>query len=161
MPNLTRKVLVYVVQGGKLLVFRHVAHPDAGIQVPAGTIEPAESAHDAARREVLEESGLAVRIDRLIGSTEVSMAPFGRDEVQERWVFLAFPETNAPATWRHWERNASGGGEYEFEFFWHPIGAPIELAGGQGELIEPAKRALAATWRRRRGDEPWRRRGRA
>ncbi len=41
--------------GHELLVFRH---PDAGIQLPAGSVEPGESPAAAALREVEEETGL-------------------------------------------------------------------------------------------------------
>ena len=42
--------------GRHLLVFRH---PTAGIQVPAGTIEPGEAPEDTVLRELLEETRLA------------------------------------------------------------------------------------------------------
>lgn len=53
------KVTAFVTRdterGRDLLVFRH---PNAGIQLPAGTIEPEESPENAVRREVREETGL-------------------------------------------------------------------------------------------------------
>lgn len=58
------KVMVYVTcqkPGSKkhsLLLFKHVGLPEAGIQVPAGTIEIGESPEAAAIREIQEESGL-------------------------------------------------------------------------------------------------------
>ncbi|MDA7415072.1 NUDIX domain-containing protein [Xenophilus arseniciresistens] len=42
---------------GRLLVFDHPG--DGGLQLPKGTIEPGETPEEAARRELLEESGLA------------------------------------------------------------------------------------------------------
>ena len=42
MPTLKQKALVYITWGDKLLVFSHPDFPEAGIQVPAGTIEPGE-----------------------------------------------------------------------------------------------------------------------
>ena len=42
----------------QLLVFRH-PNPRAGIQLPAGTVEPRESLRDAVLREAAEETGLA------------------------------------------------------------------------------------------------------
>ncbi len=41
---------------GRLLVFRHPG--DGNMQLPKGTIEPGESPEIAARRELLEESGI-------------------------------------------------------------------------------------------------------
>jgi 8-oxo-dGTP pyrophosphatase MutT (NUDIX family) len=46
----------------QLLVFEH---PSAGLQVPAGTVEPHEDARAGARRELLEESGLEVDPEQL------------------------------------------------------------------------------------------------
>ena len=38
------KVLVYVTRGHDLLVLEHTAdYPDAGVQVPAGGVDPGES----------------------------------------------------------------------------------------------------------------------
>ena len=52
-------------EAGRVLLARHV---DAGRWVlPGGTVEPAESPADAAVREMWEESGLWVRLTRLIG----------------------------------------------------------------------------------------------
>lgn len=144
MPVRTNKVLVYVVHGGSLLVFRHVAHPEAGLQVPAGTVEAGEDTAAAALREVREESGLEVRIERCIGTYDFSMAPWGRDEIQHRTVYLARPVTEPAAAWRHWERDANGGGEYEFAFSWHPLEEPIELAGGQGRFLDEVRRVVGA-----------------
>ena len=52
-------------EAGRVLLARHV---DAGRWVlPGGTIEPEESPADAAVREMWEESGLWVRLTRLVG----------------------------------------------------------------------------------------------
>lgn len=55
-----RKVIAYITRGRggetRLLVFEHVDNPDAGVQVPKGTVEPGETLENAARREVREES---------------------------------------------------------------------------------------------------------
>ena len=58
---------------GKLLILEH---PTAGRQVPAGSVEPEESLEDAARREVLEESGLDLPGPMtLLGVLENTLAP--------------------------------------------------------------------------------------
>jgi 8-oxo-dGTP pyrophosphatase MutT (NUDIX family) len=53
----------------ELLLFQH---PSAGIQIPAGTVEPGEAPEAAAIRETHEETGLRdVAIDQYLGLREV------------------------------------------------------------------------------------------
>lgn len=56
------KVIAYITREKygrlELLVFEHEDFPTAGIQVPAGTVDPGEDVSSALLREVLEESGL-------------------------------------------------------------------------------------------------------
>lgn len=60
MPTIIEKVTIFVLRsaptGAELLLF---AHPYAGIQIPAGTVEPGESPAAAALREAGEETGLS------------------------------------------------------------------------------------------------------
>jgi 8-oxo-dGTP pyrophosphatase MutT (NUDIX family) len=58
-------------EGRQLLVFRH---PNAGIQLPAGTMELGETPEIAVLREVREETGLtAVQIVTLLGTLEQTL----------------------------------------------------------------------------------------
>ena len=59
MPILKQKVFAYITHGHRLLVFRHADFPKAGIQVPAGTVQPDEHPDAAVLREVYEETGLS------------------------------------------------------------------------------------------------------
>lgn len=53
------KSLVYVTRGNDLLVLEHTdEYPGAGVQVPAGGVEPGETPEAAAARELFEETGL-------------------------------------------------------------------------------------------------------
>jgi 8-oxo-dGTP pyrophosphatase MutT (NUDIX family) len=61
--------------GSELLLFKH---PNAGIQIPAGTVEPGEEIEPAARREAYEETGLdALVLVRLLGKID-DPPPTGR-----------------------------------------------------------------------------------
>jgi 8-oxo-dGTP pyrophosphatase MutT (NUDIX family) len=53
------KAFIYLTRScHELLLLAHPLHPEAGLQVPAGTILPREKPYDAARRELVEETGL-------------------------------------------------------------------------------------------------------
>ncbi|MBW4675731.1 MAG: NUDIX domain-containing protein [Desmonostoc geniculatum HA4340-LM1] len=82
-----KKVIAYVTNKDELMVFTHTDFPEAGVQVPAGTIEENEQASEAVLREIYEESGVkGVRIIELLGIYQYNMAPY-RDEIQERYVY--------------------------------------------------------------------------
>ena len=51
------RVHAYITHENRLLVFEHV-NSDAGIQVPAGTVEADEAPELAVMREASEETGL-------------------------------------------------------------------------------------------------------
>lgn len=42
-PDIRRKAFAYITHQQRLLVFEHPDSPEAGIQVPAGSIEPGET----------------------------------------------------------------------------------------------------------------------
>lgn len=134
----TVKVLAYVVTGdGRVCVFSQPGSPSAGVQVPAGTVEPGEHPVAAVLREAAEETGLAgLRVERLLGVVEYDMAAFGRDEVQTRHVFQLSVPGPVPQRWTHVERHAGGAGEVAFELFWLPVDeAARVLVAGHGDLL--------------------------
>lgn len=136
------KVVAYVVSKARLLVFVHPLHPDAGLQVPAGTVVPGETFKAAVLRELHEETGL----DRFgepeyLGTSLFDMAPFGRAEMHRRHFFRVPLLQEAPDRWRHFE--TSGGTEAPelFEFRWVPLEAVPPLAADQGSFIESLRTA--------------------
>jgi 8-oxo-dGTP diphosphatase len=58
-------------EGGRLLLVRRGTEPGRGLwSVPGGRVEPGEPTEDAVVREVEEETGLQVRVVRLVGTVE-------------------------------------------------------------------------------------------
>ena len=132
------KVLCYIVKDGRLLVFRHVGEPwdESGIQVPGGTVEPGESAEDAALREATEETGLrGLRVVRHLGESQYDMSPY-RDEVQHRQVFQLAVDEPVPERWSSQEDDPDdGSGVHRFECYWIPLAQGHVLSVGQGALL--------------------------
>ncbi len=133
MPTLMQKALAYITWGNTLLVFRHPDFPEAGIQVPAGTIEPGEEPEAGALREAFEETGLSgLALVAFLGEQMRDVTPFGKDELHHRYFFHLRCEGTPPQTWRHWEEFPSDGSErVAFDFFWAPLpdGVPPLIAG--------------------------------
>jgi 8-oxo-dGTP pyrophosphatase MutT (NUDIX family) len=132
-----QKALIYVVRAGeagpKVLVFEHRHFPDAGLQVPAGTVEPSEAPEAAAYREVTEESGLTSAQVRLV--RKLAEEP---EWEQNRQVYLFAPMVELPPRWSH---TVAGAGEDQgmvFDYYWLPVSDAARLAGGQGRFLHLA-----------------------
>lgn len=75
--------VVHDAQGRLLLVLRG-REPSAGVwSIPGGKVEPGESREDAVRREVLEETGLAVEVLHPVGVVERPTADGGVFEIHD------------------------------------------------------------------------------
>jgi 8-oxo-dGTP diphosphatase len=138
MPTVMRKVVAYITWNERLLVFSHPDFPEAGIQVPAGTIEPGESPAEAAMREAFEETGLPrLTLVAPLGEGMRDVTPFGKDELHHRYFFHLRCVETPPETWRHWEEFSSdGGARVAFDFFWAalPDDVPPLIAGHDAYL---------------------------
>ncbi|MBI4731795.1 MAG: NUDIX domain-containing protein, partial [Chloroflexi bacterium] len=137
-----RKVYANITHAGRLLVFRHVDYPEAGLQVQGGTEETGESFEAALRRQVREETGLGdgLELAGLVGEQARDMSDFGMDETQrQRFYHLVCVET-PPERWLHTEEHASdGSGSLAFEFYWVDLDDAPGLAGVQGIFIDRLK----------------------
>jgi 8-oxo-dGTP pyrophosphatase MutT (NUDIX family) len=85
------------VRDGTLLVFEHRDFPEAGTQVPAGTVEDDEAPSDAVVREVQEETGLTARVMRELGTLD-AIAPKGEPR---RNHFFALSTDDTRDEWEH------------------------------------------------------------
>jgi len=120
--------LTYVVSGDRVLLIHRRREPHRGLWVaPGGKLEPGESPHEGAVREIYEETGLRIELPQLRGVvTEVSSRPdyqwllflFGADRREasgevcasdegelvwcpfDRMPSLPMPESDA-TWWRH------------------------------------------------------------
>lgn len=133
-----RKVLCYIVRDGRLLVFRHRDYPEAGVQVPAGTLHQGEAPEAGAIRETEEETGRrGYRIVANLGAYDHefrnTFEGIERHEVHDRHVFHLEPPSELPDEWSHLAVDEEG--DFWFEFSWVRIGPDLVLAGDQHALL--------------------------
>jgi 8-oxo-dGTP pyrophosphatase MutT (NUDIX family) len=125
------KVLCYVTHGPRLLLMAHPDHADAGIQVPAGTIEADEAPHAAALRETAEETGLlpqSLTVAAAVGTMQRDMRDVGMDAIHQRHYFHVRYSGPVRALWDHVEQSPStGGGPIRLRFFWVALAAVHRL----------------------------------
>lgn len=136
------KAYAYIVREERstvqLLVFEHVDFPEAGIQVPGGTIEPGEEFSLAALREAEEETGLTgLILESGIGSVRRDMRGFGFQEVHHRHYFCFSCSDARQKMWISNEESPSDGSEgpIAFRFFWVNLHAVPPLLGGMDEML--------------------------
>ncbi len=88
MSRILQKVTAFIVRGpapGELLLFEH---PNAGIQVPAGTVTEGESTEAAVLREAREETGLGGFVLRcLLGSAPAGLPDNRRGIFRQATVY--------------------------------------------------------------------------
>ena len=134
--NIRHRAYAYITSGRRLLLFTQPGAPDAGIQVPAGTIEPAENPRDAVMREAQEETGLSrLRYVRFLARDTRDMRDCGSDELQHRWFFHLSVEGRTEETWRHGECSEDGSLIHPFDFFWADIKTLPRLIAGYDDKI--------------------------
>jgi 8-oxo-dGTP pyrophosphatase MutT (NUDIX family) len=133
-----RKAFAYITHGPRLLVFAHPTSPEAGIQVPAGTVREGESPENGVLREAREETGLqGLVLRKYLGRQDRDMRDFGRDEVHERYFYHVLCTEEPAEAWRHRENDPSDCADsIPFDFFWVPLpdGVPPLVADHDAKL---------------------------
>jgi ADP-ribose pyrophosphatase YjhB (NUDIX family) len=135
---MVRKAYAYISReadhASAVLVFRHRDAPEAGIQVPRGTVDSGEDPAATVVREVCEECGLCEA--RLIGllARDVEAQPDDPTQNWERFFFhLVAP--NAPDEWEHTVTGAGEDNGLVFTFFWLPRERLGDLWPGFGDYL--------------------------
>ena len=118
-------------------MFEHKDNPEAGLQVPGGTIEDDELLIDALYREIKEETGIRREDLELKGKlNKTNYFPENRDVIYERNIFhLAFTGEEHD----RWEHRVDGGGDDDGMTFchrWVSVNELPELAANQDQAIE-------------------------
>ena len=132
-----QRAYAYITRGSRLLLFTQPGAPEAGIQVPAGTIEPGENPQDAAMREAEEETGLTgLRYVRFLARDTRDMRDCGSDELQCRWFFHLSVDGPIEETWRHGEHSEDGTLIHPFDFYWANVRALPRLVANYDDKID-------------------------
>jgi ADP-ribose pyrophosphatase YjhB (NUDIX family) len=126
------KVFAYITHERRLLVFRHIQAPQAGIQVPAGTLLPGEKPEAGVLREAREETGRTdLELVSFLGEQMLDRADVGVYQVHHRYFFHLRCAGQPPEQWQHFESDPSDGGKepIPFEFSW------VDLPDGVPPLV--------------------------
>jgi 8-oxo-dGTP pyrophosphatase MutT (NUDIX family) len=117
----------------QVLVFRHKDIPEAGIQIPKGTVKEEEDTYNAVIREIKEETGIqSFKVNNLISEDY-----WKNDDgsIHNRYFYKI--DCNEIAD--EWEHNPTGGGEetgLTFQFFWVSSDEEIELIRGHADYLK-------------------------
>jgi len=145
MNQIVHKVAAYITCNQQLLVFIEPDFPEAGVQVPSGTVDEGEPLDEAVLREASEETGLSgLKIESYLGTRVYDMRPINGNEVDihRHYYHVSYPGPIEKNRWQNWEETPSDGATEPilFELYWvdYPQGVP-ELSGRLGDLLEEVK----------------------
>ena len=124
-----------IFRDGKVLLVRRARSPAKGFySLPGGRVEFGESLHQALKREVDEETGLAIDIVGLAGWREVLPSGSGSGH----YLIMSFAA--------RWQANEPVLNDEHDDFKWLPPAAlgDLKLTGGLPEVLQAAERLIKA-----------------
>ncbi len=128
LPRLRRqRVVAYITREGKngreLLVFEHRDFPEAGVQVPAGRLDPGEELGAALLREIEEEAGLTnLRIVRELPDFESHY-----ESRYDNHGFHLVSDAGLPDEWDHVVQGDGDDAGLIFRYRWEPVDPDLHL----------------------------------
>lgn len=134
------KVLAYITKGQEpnleLLVFEHKNLPEAGLQVPGGTIDEDDLLIDALYREITEETGITRDDLSFVGKLhKFNYYPYGKDVAYER-IFFQLDYAGEQQNWEHDVVSDGKDNGLTFQFRFEPINTLPKLASAQDGALE-------------------------
>lgn len=137
MAPTVRKVVAYITRDDALLVFEHVHEPEAGVQVPAGSVQPGEALTEAVQREAREETGLAaLTLVRYLGSRTYD-ARASHSQLHERHFFHLECSAPTPDTWIEYELHDGLRAPTAFRLYWVRLDdSTLNLIAEFGALLD-------------------------
>ncbi|MEL6651903.1 MAG: NUDIX domain-containing protein [Bacteroidota bacterium] len=132
------KVLAYLTrqQHGKrqLLIFSHRDFPEAGLQVPGGSVEPDEDLQTAVLREVAEESGLT-EFSSIAHLGERFFVAHDKGEIHQRHFFHLMINGQSPDRFLHHVSAGEADQGLAFQYEWFDLGKVPALAVEQDAML--------------------------
>jgi ADP-ribose pyrophosphatase YjhB (NUDIX family) len=132
-----RKAYAYITRQSdsttELLVFRHANEPEAGVQVPRGTVDPGEEPAATVIREVHEETGL--RDVALVGCLAVDLEEQPGGTLYQRHFFHLATTSATLDTWTHTVTGHGDDNGMLFVYSWVRSAAEAGLWLGFGDYL--------------------------
>lgn len=135
-PDLVRqRVVAYITRERhgrtELLTIEHKHLPEAGVQVPAGRVDPGETLEQGVHREVAEETGLNdVRVLRRLPEFEAEY-----ENPYESYAFHLASESETSDSWEHEVRGEGSDAGLVYVCRWVPLTLDLRLWNGRDPML--------------------------